>query len=421
MTHVKSQFITSLLFAFFLNTTIPAFASQEITFEDYLEKANDHIKTHQHFSATDALKEAARLGGAKHPSPHMRLAILYYGLGLIPDAIAQGEKAVSLVPHSKWYKYDLAKFYLVNGQLDKAENEFTTLLKLDPGFTHGYYYLAEVYFQKKQYDMAWLSLTRAHLLGHQGRHLLEKLAPLSSKPVENLESTSGDDRMFRFINLSTREEAETILNNIRDGKPFHNLELEFKKDRSSSVDFGVIMLSELKKSVSAILGNSAIYADPIIIQTDRDFRVIQRIAPFNPQVWQNVLNRSPNQRENPEGLFPSRLEAFYALNSWKNSWEDGDLSRYLSAYSSDFIPAGKINPATWKKERTESFARLEFIRIELVNPIIEMLAQTRIVITFKQIYETETGRNVVMKAVTMKMEEEKWRIIDERIIKNLRE
>jgi len=39
----------------------------------------------------------------------MRLGILYYGLGLIPEAIAEGERVVHLAPSSKWYKYDLAK------------------------------------------------------------------------------------------------------------------------------------------------------------------------------------------------------------------------------------------------------------------------------------------------------------------------
>ena len=150
MAHEKSLLIAGLLLIFFFNATGPSSANQEITVKEYLEKANNHLKADQHFSAGDALKEATRLGGAKHPSLHMRLAILYYGLGLIPDAITEGEKAVSLVPSSKRYKYDLAKFYLVDKQLNKAENEFSTLLKLDPGFALGYYYLAEVYFQKKQ-------------------------------------------------------------------------------------------------------------------------------------------------------------------------------------------------------------------------------------------------------------------------------
>jgi len=165
----------------------PTLAEDKATsFKEYLEQANSYIKSYRHVETSDALKEATRLGGAKHPSLHMRLGILYYGLGLIPDAIAEGERAVHLAPSSKWYKYDLAKFYYVDKQFEKAEEQFTTLLKIDPGFTLAYYYLSELYFKQKRYDMAWLSMNRAYLLGYKGQLLETKIGPLSSKPTENL-------------------------------------------------------------------------------------------------------------------------------------------------------------------------------------------------------------------------------------------
>ena len=66
----------------------------------------------------------------------MKFVYTYYLTCLeFADAIAEGEKAARLVPKSKWYKYDLAKFYLADKQLDKAEKEFITLLKLDDEMT----------------------------------------------------------------------------------------------------------------------------------------------------------------------------------------------------------------------------------------------------------------------------------------------
>src|SRR5512145_2360827 len=115
-------FLSSLLFAFAPSLSFAA--DESLDFKEHLEKANDYIKAYRHFEAGDALKEATNLGGAKHPSLHMRLGILYYGLGLIPEAIAEGEKAVTLAPSSKWYKYDLAKFYYVDKQFSKAEEQF---------------------------------------------------------------------------------------------------------------------------------------------------------------------------------------------------------------------------------------------------------------------------------------------------------
>ena len=105
------HFIIGNILISFLSSTVVMADDTASSFKNYLEQANDYIKSYRHYEASDALKEATKLGGAEHPSLHMRLGILYYGLGLIPEAIEQGERAIHLAPASKWYKFDLAKFY----------------------------------------------------------------------------------------------------------------------------------------------------------------------------------------------------------------------------------------------------------------------------------------------------------------------
>ena len=51
--------------------------------------------------------------------------------------------------------------------------------------------------------------------------------------------------------------------------------------------------------------------------------------------------------------------------------------------------------------------------------MVEMLDQFQVTITFKQIYQTETYRDVVLKTLTMKKETDKWRIINEQVTKTL--
>jgi hypothetical protein len=48
-----------------------------------------------------------------------------------------------------------------------------------------------------------------------------------------------------------------------------------------------------------------------------------------------------------------------------------------------------------------------------------MLEQTRVTITFKQIYKTEIYRDTVIKKLTMTKELEKWKIIKEQVIQTL--
>jgi len=286
-----SNIIAILLFFEFMFTPLPLIAKTK-TFKEYLESASDHLKAYQHFLAVDELKEATEAGEGKHPAVHMRLGVLYYGLGLLPEAVTEGEKAVALAPGIKWYRYDLAKFYFVDKQYDKAEAQFNALLKIDPGFTLGYYYLAELFFQTKQYDIAWISLSRARSLGHRGNLLTDKLSKLSSKPHESFDTLPGNDKLFRFIKVSTNSEANAIQNKILGGKLFENLELELNNSGNGSADFGVIMFSELKDSIGLFLENMGPYAKPMVISTGSDFRVIQRIIPFNLQVWKDTFGKA---------------------------------------------------------------------------------------------------------------------------------
>ncbi len=432
----ESYFAATGLCCFILFLLLPLFparADETAACRRYLEIASKQIKADHHFEASDALRKAIDLDDSKHPSLHMKLAVLYYSLGLIPDAIKEGEKAVNLNPSSKWFKYDLAKFYFANNQLDKAERHFTTLLSLDPGFTFGYYYLAEVYFLKQQYDLAWLSLSRAQFLGFKGTFLKEKLLPLTGKPTENFEKPS-DDKLFRFIKLASREKAEAVLQDIKRGALFEKMEIQLKKNHVSGFGSGIMTLSELKKSLAETLKTSRPYSSPRIIKTGSDYRIMQRIMPFDPSVWQAQSNGStpPQDRsaqekiKNPyrqkpaaENLFSARLAAFYALENWKDSWENGDIKSYFDAYSDSFIPSSQTSLTRWKKKRETSLTRPKFIHIDLINPVIEMIQPGTVTITFQQIYESDRYADTVIKKLTLNREQDGWKIIREETVQVL--
>ena len=457
----KLNFIFTLLLPFSLALVTPLSAASEgLNFQEQLEKANDYVKIYRHFEAGDALKEAIKLGGAKHPTLHMRLGILYYGLGLIPEAIAEGEKAVALAPSAKWYKYDLAKFYYVDKQYLKAKEQFITLLKLDPGFTLGYYYLAELYFRNKDYDMAWLSFQRARLLGHQGKQLEQKLAPHTKKPTEDFTKISESNMMVRFIKLPSEKEAMTILDEISKGMLFENLELELKNEKTGAADFGVANINELKDPVAESLRSQQLYSPPVVMKTGSDYRIMQRIAPFDPASWRSTVGATsalpkdskqktpavasmkndaettslepppitaapvavkastPEIQQDAGGKekeqLAAQLAAYYALESWKNAWQAADIPKYFAAYSSTFTPPDNMDLATWKEKRTASLTRPKFIHVTLKDPIIELVTDSHLLITFTQTFQSDTYQDVVIKILTMVKEKGGWKISDER-------
>jgi hypothetical protein len=118
-------------------------------------------------------------------------------------------------------------------------------------------------------------------------------------------------------------------------------------------------------------------------------------------------------------LLSSQLAAFYALDSWKNAWRAADVPRYLAAYSRRFRPSDNVNLAAWKQKRAESLTRPKFIRLDIKDPVVEMLSDTQLLITFTQSFESDTYQDAVIKTLTMEKEEDGWKILEERTVQEL--
>ena len=268
-------------------------AEKKVSHEIYLERANALIRSYQYFAAAMALQQALRLADDKYPSIYMRQAILYYGLGMIPDAIAAGEKAVALSPQTKWYKFDLAKFYLVNKQYKQAKEQLLAMLQIDPGFALAYVYLGEVYLALGEKNMAWFCLQWANKLGQDGDLLQQKLQNAGGGPPAELEALAkGQPAFFRYIKTENRKDADALLKQIANGKSFENLEMEFQnadpKNLDFRADFGVVSAPELDAGVVKQLASAEAFAPPVVVQTGSDYRVIQKILPFNRATWASL-------------------------------------------------------------------------------------------------------------------------------------
>ncbi len=260
--------------------------NRKATIKGFLKKANAYYTNNRPFDAINTLRDAIKKN-ADHPQVRVQLSILYYGLGLLDEAIAAAEQAVKMDPGSEKNRFDLAKFYLVDKQYSQAENQFTYILRRNPGFTLGYYYLGLTYYRQGKDIMARLCIQRAKKLGHRGSMIEEKLGASSLNIKDSLPATQKKEPLYRFIVVSSKEEAETILSKLRQGKLFDVLVIE-NKNKNKQVDSGLIMLSEFKTSIADSVKDLQPFSEPVIIHTDPDYRIIQRIASFDTQSWKKI-------------------------------------------------------------------------------------------------------------------------------------
>lgn len=451
--YIPPMFSAVFLLLLFFAAPSPVLAEDDAIFREYLTQAEHYLKENRPQEAGEALREATVLAGARHPFLHMRLAKHYHEQNLFLEAIAQGEKAVALAPSSKWFRYELAKFYLADKHYSKADVQLCTLLKLDPGFASGYALLAELYSSTRQYDLARLSMKRARLLGYLGKDFAEPGSSPNS-PEEDLDSVTGRNMIFRFIKAASAEQAEAILREIRQGKLFEDFEFERMTATKGEATCGVMQSNELPEKVAAPLEGTRPYAAPAIIRTGRDYRIVQRILPFDPAAWRLLADGMPQPqvenvsipaetakrsellsakqlsgaRHNTEknetiagkkGQPPATIAALHALENWKNAWEGADIDGYLAAYSNSFTPPDGLTFSSWREKRQKSLARPKAIRIKISDTVMETLPNNQVLVTFKQHYESDNYHDIVKKSLTMAEEAGSWKILSEWIVQEL--
>ena len=345
-------FFLSTILVFLPYSHLHAANRKATVIKGFLKKANAYYTNNRPFDAINTLTDAIKKD-ADHPLVRVQLSILYYGLGLLDEAIVEAEQAVKMDPGSEKNRFDLAKFYLIDKQYSKAERQFHIILTRNPGFTLGYFYLGLTYYRQGKDNLARLCVQRAKKLGHRGTVLEEKLGISSLNIKDRLPPTQKKDHLYRFIMVPSKEEAETILSNLRQGKLFDVLVIE-KKNRKKQVDSGLIMLSEIKASIAKSVKNLKPFSEPVMIHTDPDYRIIQRIAPFDIRFWEKIaasgdIGGKKTRRAPSSFVTISKLEERKTMKPLLAKTQKQTMQPALSA------PAAKLSPSI-KSAKTVSKA-----------------------------------------------------------------
>lgn len=304
---MKKIHIIVIGFSFFLFSVSHVIAGTTETSAESHEKRGDlHYEEGRNFQAIDEYRQAIE-GGMDHPELHRKLAIVLYGRGLLDDAIIEMEKALVLSPDTDLLVImELGILYLAKDRLENAQIQFFAALQVNPGFADAYYYLGEVFLRKKEYDMAWLFLKMTQRLGLKAQDLMRKLIGVSNEPGVEVEPRleTGEDMYIRQILVHTREKAENILNRISEGELFDDLAFaESMGPNATRGGFvGRFRPSELHPNVAQAVHKREILSEPVIVQTEKGFHIVQRIMPFDYDSWKKILADSGRPEDVSDNL-----------------------------------------------------------------------------------------------------------------------
>jgi tetratricopeptide (TPR) repeat protein len=257
--------------------------------EDHVERGKKYLINDRPFEAVEELRQAIEKG-ADDALLFRNLSIIFYNLGFLDEAITYMQKALSLSPYANSFQMEMGIIYLAQDKNEKAREQFMAVLGRNPGFSNAYYYIGETFYRTKEYDMAWMFAGTAKKLRHKGSSLLAKLEKVSTPPDINPWNVVSDQLLIRQILVDTRSRAEEIVRRISAGELFEDVATEIDKTLNSMGGFlGHFKRSELHPKILKALSARIIFSDPVIVETELGFHIVQRIVPFDFEKWDQML------------------------------------------------------------------------------------------------------------------------------------
>ncbi len=118
------------------------------------------------------------------------------------------------------------------------------------------------------------------------------------------------------------------------------------------------------------------------------------------------------RQEKPQTLAlaeTTEIRAFLA--NWRASWERKNLDRYMDCYSKQFRSQGK-GWEQWKQHKKSLNSRYRQIQVSLEDIQIKKIGD-QVVVSFRQVYRSDSLKSSGHKSLTLKPEGSSWKIFRE--------
>ncbi|KPK02734.1 MAG: hypothetical protein AMK71_01245 [Nitrospira bacterium SG8_35_4] len=255
----------------------------------HIDRGNKYLINDRPFAAVEEFKLAIEKGA--HDAILFRnLSIILYDLGFPDEAIDYMNRALSISPYANSFQMELGIIYLAKADYLKAREQFMEVLQRNPGFSNAYYYIGESFYRTKEYDMAWMFAETAKQLKHKSSSLIHRLKNVSESPDIQIWDKSGESLLIRQILVDTRSRADELVKRIHEGELFEDVANEMDKTLNSVGGFlGHFKQSELHPKISKALSQRKVFSDPVIVETELGFHIVQRILPFHFESWKQTL------------------------------------------------------------------------------------------------------------------------------------
>jgi len=126
----------------------------------------------------------------------------------------------------------------------------------------------------------------------------------------------------------------------------------------------------------------------------------------------NTVTTKLSLRENVNIPASNQSLSSSHIKSWANSWQEKDITSYLSFYSKEFKGL-ESNRADWEASRQRAFIGNKNISIKLNNIQVQQLGKRVIEVNFTQNYKSDRFSDTGIKKLLLLKKETGWKIVEE--------
>ncbi|AXQ30347.1 tetratricopeptide repeat protein [Solimonas sp. K1W22B-7] len=103
-----------------------------------------------------------------------------------------------------------------------------------------------------------------------------------------------------------------------------------------------------------------------------------------------------------------------SVRDWADAWIKQDVKRHLGHYAGDFTPPGGMPLTKWIEQRRSSMVKPKKINLKIEEVKLAMLNEQQARISFRQSYQSDLSKEVVIKTLDMRKIAGSWMIAAER-------
>ena len=100
---------------------------------------------------------------------------------------------------------------------------------------------------------------------------------------------------------------------------------------------------------------------------------------------------------------------------WAKAWSQKNVEGYIDFYSTDFTQGLSSHPA-WIEHRQKRINRAQDLIIDINDIQIRAITENRAIIEFKQLYQSRTFSDHVVKQLRLSLIDSEWKITDEQVL-----